>query len=316
MATAVGTGTGTRTGQGHQKRWLTMARREALFCYFFISPWVLGFIIFTAGPILASLYFSFNDYAIIAPAEWVGLKNFQRLFTGDDLFWKSLWNTLYYVGIGVPLRIVFAFALATLLNQQIRGRLFYRVAYYMPSIIPGVAGAVLWIILLNPRLGLINLVLSLFGIEGPNWLGSPDWSKPALIMMSLWGVGGSMVLYLAGLQGIPESLYEAAKIDGASRWSMFWNVTIPLMTPTILYNLILQIIGSFQVFGSAFIMTHGGPLNSTLFYMLHLYNYAFQYFKMGYASALAWVLFVIIMFFTLITLKWSQAWVFYAGEKT
>jgi multiple sugar transport system permease protein len=315
MATAVDTGTGTRSGQGRQKRWLTMSRREALFCYFFISPWVLGFLVFTAGPIIASLYFSFNDYTIIAPAEWVGLKNFERLFTNDDLFYKSLWNTFYYVAFGVPLRIVFAFALATLLNQQIRGRLFYRVAYYMPSIIPGVASAVLWIILLNPRLGLINLVLSLVGIDGPSWLGSPDWSKPALILMSLWGVGGSMVLYLAGLQGIPESLYEAADIDGASRWSKFWNVTIPLMTPTILYNLILQIIGSFQVFGSAFIMTHGGPLNSTLFYMLHLYNYAFQYFKMGYASALAWVLFVIILFFTLITLKWSQAWVFYAGEK-
>jgi multiple sugar transport system permease protein len=315
MATAVGTGTGTRSGQGRKKRWLSISRREALFCYLFISPWVLGFVIFTAGPILASLYFSFNDYAIIAPAEWVGLKNFNKLFTGDDLFWKSLWNTFYYVALGVPLRIVFAFALATLLNQQIRGRLFYRVAYYMPSIIPGVASAVLWIILLNPRLGLINLVLSLFGIDGPNWLGSPDWSKPAMILMSLWGVGGSMVLYLAGLQGIPESLYEAADIDGASRWLKFWNVTIPLMTPTILYNLILQIIGSFQVFGTAFIMTRGGPLNSTLFYMIHLYDYAFQFFKMGYASALAWVLFVIIMFFTLITLKWSQIWVFYAGEK-
>ena len=315
MATAVGTSMDTRPGQRQKKRWLTMSRREALFCYLFISPWVIGFIIFTLGPIIASLYFSFNDYAVVAPAEWVGLKNFERLFTGDDLFWKSLWNTFYYVALGVPLRIVFAFALATLLNQQIRGRLFYRVAYYMPSIIPSVAGAVLWIILLNPRLGLINLVLSLFGIDGPNWLGSPDWSKPALIMMSLWGVGGTMILYLAGLQGIPESLYEAADIDGASRWKKFWNVTIPLMTPTILYNLILQIIGSFQVFSSAFIMTRGGPLNSTRFYMLHLYNYAFEYFKMGYASALAWVLFVIIMIFTLITLRSSQVWVFYAGER-
>jgi multiple sugar transport system permease protein len=272
-------------------------------------------VIFTAGPILASLYLSFNDYAIIAPAEWVGLANFRRMFTGDNLFWKSLWNTAYYVFAGVPLRIVFAFTLATLLNTGIRARLFYRVAYYMPSIIPGVASAVLWIILLNPRLGLINLVLSLLGIDGPNWLGSPDWSKPALIMMSLWGVGGSMVIYLAGLQGIPDSLYEAADIDGASQWRKFWSVTIPLMTPTILYNLILQIIGSFQVFGSAFIMTRGGPLNSTLFYMLHLYNFAFQYFRMGYASALAWVLFLIIICFTLITLRSSQAWVFYAGEK-
>jgi multiple sugar transport system permease protein len=305
---------GTTTA-ARRRRWLTMTRREALFFYVFVSPWIVGFLVFTIGPIIASLYFSFNDYAIIAPAEWVGLANFRRLFTGDELFWKSLGNTAYYVGIGVPLRIVFAFLLATLLNQGIRGRLFYRVAYYMPSIIPGVASAVLWLILLNPRLGLINLLLGLFGIPSINWLGSPQWSKPGLILMSLWGVGGSMVLYLAGLQSIPETLYEAADIDGASRWRKFWAVTIPLMTPTILYNLIMQLIGSFQVFGSAFIMTRGGPLNSTLFYMLHLYRFAFQYFKMGYASALAWVLFVVIIFFTLLTLKWSQAWVFYQGEK-
>jgi multiple sugar transport system permease protein len=284
-----------------------------MFFYVFVSPWIVGLVVFTAGPILASLYLSFNDYAIIAPPQWTGIANFRKAFVEDDLFWKSLANTAYYVGIGVPLRVVFAFLLATLLNAEIRGRLFYRIAYYMPSIIPGVASAVLWIILLNPRLGLINLLLGLVGIPSVNWLGSPDWSKPALIMMSMWGVGGSMVLYLAGLQGIPQALYEAADIDGASRWSKFWNVTIPLMTPIILYNLITQIIGSFQVFGAAFIMTRGGPLNSTLFYMLHLYNFAFQYFRMGYASALAWVLFVIILIFTLITLKWSQAWVFYAG---
>jgi multiple sugar transport system permease protein len=287
-----------------------------MFFYLFVSPWLIGLLVFTAGPIIASLYLSFNDYAIVAPPEWVGIANFRKaLFGGDNLFWKSLWNTAYYVGIGVPLRIVFAFVLATLLNTELRGRLFYRVSYYMPSIIPGVASAVLWLILLNPRLGLINLVLGLFGVPSINWLGNPQYSKPALIMMSLWGVGGSMVLYLAGLQGIPQALYEAAEIDGATPWRKFWSVTIPLMTPTILYNLIMQIIGSFQVFGSAFIMTRGGPLNSTLFYMLHLYNFAFQYFKMGYASALAWVLFVIIILFTLLTLKWSQAWVYYAGGK-
>jgi multiple sugar transport system permease protein len=313
MSSTVHIATESRAAQ--QKKWLTIGRREALFFYLFVSPWLVGLIIFTAGPIVASFYLSFNDYAIIAPPEWIGITNFRKAFTGDPLFWKSLWNTVYYVGIGVPLRIVFAFLLATLLNQEVRGRLFYRVAYYMPSIIPGVAAAVLWLILLNPRLGLINLVLGLFGVPSINWLGNPQYSKPALILMSLWGVGGSMVLYLAGLQSIPEAFYEAAEIDGASRWRKFWNITIPLMTPTILYNLIMQIIGSFQVFGSAFIMTGGGPLNSTLFYMLHLYNFAFQYFKMGYASALAWVLFVIIIFFTLLTLKWSEAWVYYAGGR-
>jgi multiple sugar transport system permease protein len=296
-----------------KRKWLTMDRREALFFYLFIAPWLIGLLIFTIGPIIASLVFSFTDYAIIAAPEWTGISNYKRAFTEDRLFWKSLWNTFYYVGIGVPLRVIFAFLLASLLNAQIKGRLFYRVAYYIPSIIPGVASAVLWIILLNPKLGLVNLILGLFGIPSINWLGNPAWSKPALILMSLWGVGSSMVIYLAGLQGIPDSLYEAAEIDGASRWRKFWNVTIPLMTPTILFNLVTQIIGSFQVFGSAFIMTGGGPLNSTRFYMLHLFEYAFSLFRMGYASALAWFLLIIILVFTAIVFKWSQAWVFYAG---
>jgi len=298
-----------------RKRRLTLARREALLCYLFISPWVVGFLIFTLGPIIASLFLSFADYTIIAPPEWSGLANFRKAFTQDPLVWKSLGNTAYYVGIGVPLRIVFAFLLAALLNTEIRGRLFYRIVCYMPSIVPGVASAVLWIILLNPRLGLINLLLGLVGIPSINWLGSPVYSKPSLIIMSLWGVGGSMIIYLAGFQSIPESLYQAADIDGANRWAKFRHVTIPLMTPTIFFNLIMQIIGSFQVFASAFIMTGGGPLNSTLFFMLHLYDNAFEFFRMGYASALAWIMFVIILFFTLLTLKSSQAWVFYQGGR-
>ena len=314
MAETMQAGTGGRVLSG-RRRWLTLTRREALLFYLFVSPWLVGFLVFTAGPILASLFLSFTEYTIVAPPEWIGLENFGEAFSGDDLFWKSLWNTAYYVGVGVPLRVIFAFLLAALLNQDIRGRLFYRVAYYMPSIIPGVASSVLWLILLNPRLGLINLLIGLLGIPSINWLGSPDWSKPAMILMSLWGVGGSMVIYLAGFQSIPDVYYEAADIDGAGMWRKFWNVTIPLMTPTILFNLIMQIINSFQVFASAFIMTGGGPLNSTLFYMLHLYRNAFDFFKMGYACALAWVLFIIILFFTLLTLKWSEAWVFYSGGR-
>ncbi len=301
--------------QPQRRRWLTMSRREALHCYLFISPWLIGFLVFTAGPILASLYLSFTDYAIVGAPVWKGLANYRKAFANDPLFWKSLGNTAYYVGLGVPLRIVFAFLLAALLNTDIKGRLFYRVTYYMPSIIPGVAASVLWLVLLNPRLGLINLLLNLIGLPSINWLGNPLYSKPALILMSLWGVGGSMVIYLAGFQSIPDVLYEAAQIDGAGAWAKFWHVTIPLMTPTLLFNLIMQIINSFQVFASAFIMTGGGPLNSTLFYMLHLYNNAFSFFKMGYASALAWVLFVIILLLTLLTLKWSEAWVFYAGGR-
>jgi len=299
-----------------RRRWrLTLVRREALFCYLFISPWVVGLLIFTLGPIIASLFLSFADYTIIAPPEWIGLANFRKAFAGDPLVWKSLGNTAHYVGIGVPLRILFAFLLAALLNTEIRGRLIYRIIYYMPSIVPGVASSVLWLILLNPRLGLINLVLGFVGVPSINWLGSPTYSKPALIIMSLWGVGGSMIIYLAGFQSISQALYEAADIDGANRWNKFWRVTIPLMTPTIFFNLVMQIIGSFQVFASAFIMTGGGPLNSTLFFMLHLYNNAFEFFKMGYASALAWIMFVIIFFFTLLTLKSSQAWVFYQGGR-
>jgi len=292
---------------------MSLGRREALFFYIFIAPWLVGLLVFTIGPIIASLYFSFSDYAIVAPPHWIGFKNYIRAFTQDRLFWKSLGNTFYYVGLGVPLQVVFAFLLASLLNTNIKGRIFYRIAYYVPSIIPGVAAAVLWIILLNPRLGLVNLLLSLFGIPAINWLGNPAWSKPALIVMSLWGVGGSMIIYLAGLQSIPDSLYEAAEIDGASRWGKFRHVTIPLMTPTIFFNLVTQIIGSFQIFGSAYIMTGGGPLNSTRFYMLHLFDYAFSSFRMGYASALAWVLMLIILAFTLLIFKSSQAWVFYAG---
>lgn len=292
-----------------------MGRREALFFYLFISPWLIGLFVFVIGPIFASLYFSFTRYAIVGAPKWLGLRNYVRAFTQDRLFWKSLWNTFYYVGIGVPLRVIFAFLLAVLLNADIKGRLFYRVAYYMPSIIPGVASAVLWIILLNPKLGLVNLVLGLVGVGPINWLGNPMWSKPAMILMSLWGVGGSMVIYLAGLQAIPHELYEAAQIDGASQWNRFWRVTVPLMTPTIFFNLVTQIIASFQVFGSAYIMTGGGPLNSTRFYMLHLFEYAFSSFKMGYASALAWILLVIILVFTLLTFKSSESWVFYMGEK-
>jgi len=298
-----------------RKKRMSLGRREAIFFYIFIAPWLIGLLVFTVGPIIASLYYSFSDYAIVAAPDFIGLANYIRAFTKDRLFWKSLGNTFYYVGIGVPLRVIFAFLLASLLNADIKGRLFYRIAYYVPSIIPGVASAVLWIILLNPKLGMVNLILGLFGVPTINWLGNPAWSKPAMILMSLWGVGGSMVIYLAGLQSIPISLYEAADIDGAGRLGKFWHVTIPLMTPTILFNLVTQIIGSFQVFGSAFIMTGGGPLNSTRFYMLHLYEYAFNSFKMGYASALAWVLLVIILAFTMLVFRSSTAWVFYSGGR-
>ena len=293
----------------------SLSAREERIGLLLISPWIIGFVLFELLPVLTSLYFSLNEYAVVDVPRWVGLGNYRQAFFGDDLFWRSLYNTVYYVGLGVPLRIAFAFALALLLNAKIRGILAFRVIYYLPSIVPAVGTAVLWYILLSPRSGLVNLGLAFLGVPRINWLGDPVWAKPALILMSLWGLGGSMVIYLAGLQGIPNHLYEAAQIDGASGWRQFWSLTLPLMTPTVFLTLVMNIISSFQVFSVAFIITRGGPRNATLFYMLHLYNNAFAYFRMGYASALAWVLFVIIVIMTLIVVRSSDRWVFYQGGR-
>jgi len=290
-----------------------LRRREATLGYLFISPWVLGLLIFTIGPFIASLYLSFTTYSILQPGNWVGLRNYVTAFTDDRLFYKVLWNTAYYVLGSVPLRIVLAFALALLLNASVRGLTMWRTLFYVPSITPIVATIVLWRYLLHPKFGLINYALSLVGIKAIPWLTSPIWSKPALLVMSVWWVGGNMVIFLAGLQGIPQHLYEAAELDGANAWRRLRHVTLPMMTPTIYFNLVMNLINAFQVFTQSFIMTRGGPLDSTRFYMHYLYDNAFLYFKMGYASALAWVLFVIIFALTLLTVKTSGRWVFYGG---
>jgi len=290
-----------------------LRRREATLGYLFISPWVLGLLIFTIGPFIASLYLSFTTYSILQPGNWVGLRNYVTAFTDDRLFYKVLWNTAYYVLGSVPLRIVLAFALALLLNTSVRGLTMWRTLFYVPSITPIVATIVLWRYLLHPKFGLINYALSLVGIKAIPWLTSPIWSKPALLVMSVWWVGGNMVIFLAGLQGIPQHLYEAAELDGANAWRRLRHVTLPMMTPTIYFNLVMNLINAFQVFTQSFIMTRGGPLDSTRFYMHYLYDNAFLYFKMGYASALAWVLFVIIFALTLLTVKTSGRWVFYGG---
>jgi multiple sugar transport system permease protein len=310
----------TTAGAGRQRkesfsRARLYSRREAVVGLLLISPWLIRFLLFDLMPILASLYFSFTRYAVVDSAQWIGFANYQRAFYEDRLFWKSLYNTAYYVFIGIPLRVTFAFLLALLLNANIKGILGFRVIYYLPSIVPVVGSAVLWFILLNARTGLVNLALSLLGVERINWLGDPAWAKLALIMMSLWGLGGSMVIYLAGLQGVPTHLYEAAEIDGATGLRKLTAITLPLMTPTIFLTLVMQIIGSFQVFSVAFIVTRGGPRYSTLFYMLHLYSNAFAYFRMGYASALAWILFILIVLVTLLVVRWSDRWVFYQGGR-
>ena len=298
------------------KRWhWGMKQKEALSFYLFIAPWMLGFVIFVAGPILASLGLSFAQYDIILPPKFRGLDNYRELFQ-DPLFYTSLWNTLYFVFFAIPLGIVVAFGLALLLNQKVRGMAVYRTAYYMPSIVPVVASAVLWLWLLQPQWGLVNGALRFLGIEGPTWLASPTWSKPSIILMMLWGSGGSMIIYLAGLQGIPQVLYEAAEIDGANWWARFRHMTIPMMTPTLFFTLVMSIISVFQTFSIVFIMTGGtgAPVNTTLVYLLYLYRNAFNFLRMGYASAMAWILFVIILALTLLQFRSASFWVYYEVE--
>jgi len=289
-------------------------RRDLRNGLLFISPWLVGLLIFTIYPIIASVYFSFTEYSVLRPPRWVGLENYITLFTTDTLFPTALYNTLYYAAIALPLGIIGSVLLALLLNRKVGGMSFYRTVFYLPNVVPTVAMSVLWIWLLNPNYGLFNSILKGIGLPGVPWLTSPDWSKPSLILMSLWGIGGSMVIYLAGLQDIPEHLYEAADLDGASAWRKTLSVTLPMLTPTIFFNLVMSLIGVFSYFTQAFIMTNGGPLDSTLFYMLYLYRNAFIYFKMGYASAMAWILFVIVVSLTLVVFRSSGRWVYYGGS--
>ena len=286
-------------------------RLEAAVGYAFISPWILGLLVFTAGPILASLVLGFCEYNVLHPVRFVGLDNYLEL-PKDPIFWRSLWNTVWMV-FAVPLGMAVSLGVAMLLNLDARGLRFYRTVYYLPSIVPVVAASILWIWLLQPEYGVINATLEAVGIHAtPKWLQDPSWSKPALILMGLWGAGGGMIIWLAGLKGIPRELYEAAEIDGAGALSRFRHITLPMLTPYIFFNLVMGVIGSFQIFTNAYIMTggSGGPVDSTLFYVFALFNHAFRYFRMGYASAMAWVLFVIILVLTLINWKLRKIWVF------
>lgn len=287
-------------------------QREMIAGYFFILPAVLGVIFFTLGPMLASLYYSLTSYDLVH-LKWVGLANYQFLLS-DPLFWQSLRVTIKYTVVAVPLNLVIGLFVAMLLNQRIRGLSALRTIYYLPSIVGGVAVSLLWMWIFNPQFGLLNWLLSLVGIHGPGWIFSGTWVIPSFILMSLWGVGGAMIIYLAGLQGIPSDLYDAAAIDGAGSWRTFLAVTIPMLTPVLFFNLIIGIIASFQIFTQAFVMTNGGPENQSLFYVLYLYNNAFVYFHMGYASALAWVLFIIVVILTAVVFKSSPMWVFYEGS--
>jgi multiple sugar transport system permease protein len=293
-----------------------LRRRQAIEGWMFASPWVVGFLAFTAGAMAFSVWMSFQKWNILTPPRYVGLANFRKAFLEDPLFWKCLFNTAYYAFVSVPLRMVLAFALAILLNQSVRGLAFFRTIFYLPSVVTGVATAMLWMLLLNPDVGGINFVLRRMGVANPpGWLTDETWAMPGLILMSLWNVGTMMLIFLAGLQGVPQELMDSALVDGAGPWRRFWHVTFPLMTPVIFFNLVISIIGSFQVFMQSFIMTNGGPNNATLTYVLYLYRNAFEFFKMGYASALAWILFFIILAMTALVLRSSALWVYYEGEQ-
>jgi multiple sugar transport system permease protein len=281
--------------------------------YAFISPWLLGFLVFTAGPFLFSVYLSFTRYDIVSSPVWVGAANYRTLFTRDPLFWKSLWITLKYALVAVPVGIGAGVSLALLLNLDIRGISLYRTIFYIPSIVPVVATSVVFVWILNPQIGLVNGVLRNLGIIGPAWLQDTKWAFWSLVFMSLWAVGGSMIIYLAGLKDIPVALYEAAIIDGASPWQRTRHVTLPMLTPVIFFNLIMGVIGAFQYFTQAYIMTMGGPEDSTQFYALYLFNRAWRYLDMGYASAMAWILFVIVMICTMLIFRTHKSWVHYGN---
>lgn len=291
-----------------------LRRREARAGYFFISPWLIGFSLFSIGPIIISLILSFSHYSVIMPPRFCGVQNYYEL-PKDPLFWKSLYNTAYMTVLGIPPGVFIAFAVALFLNMKVKGMACYRTIYYLPAIVPIVASSILWMWILAPRYGILNSALSIVHIKGPPWLGSETWSKPAIILMGCWGAGASMILYLAGLQGIPQQLYEAAQIDGANWWHQFWKITLPLMTPVLFFNVVMGVIGSMQIFTQAYIMTAGGPVDSTLFYVYYLFNNAFAYFRMGYACSLSWVLFVIILVITLLQLRMARYWVYYGGVK-
>jgi multiple sugar transport system permease protein len=301
--------------------------REATWGLVFVSPWILGIIIFTIGPILASLFFSFTEYDVLGSPRWIGLDNYARALNlgkiipafssvgADRLTGQAIKTTLIFAGITVPVGTAGSLLLAMLLNQSLRGTNLFRTVFYMPHLVPSIASVVLWKFLMHPRIGLLNSMLGSIGITGPGWLTDPRTALLSVVLIGLWGsIGGNrMLIFIAGLQGVPAELYESAELDGAGVWSRFWNVTLPMISPTVLFNVILGVIGALQVFTIAFVGTQGGPNYATWFYALHIYRQAFEYFRMGYGSALAWIYAIAVLIFTWIQIRASNRWVFYAG---
>jgi multiple sugar transport system permease protein len=290
---------------------IRQSTREAGWGYIFVLPWIIGFIAFSAGPILAAFYFSFTRYSIFKPPVWIGFDNYIKLFTDDPLFWKSLYNTIYFVALAVPGKIILSLFLAILLNAKIGLRSVYRTLLYLPMIVPAVSSALIFAWILDANLGIVKYLLAAVGLPSPLWFASEDWSKLGIVILAMWHIGGDMVIFLAGLQGVPTHLYEAAEIDGATWLQKMQSVTLPMLSSTIFFVLVNELINNFQVFSFAYIMTRGGPLNSTLFYVLYLYRAAFGNFEMGYASALASVLFVIIFAASALVFRTARNWVYY-----
>lgn len=305
-------------GGSRNRKPASLKRQEAVAGFIYISPWLLGFLAFTAFPFLASFYLSFTDYTVVSQPRFAGFANYVEALSGDDLFWGSLRRTFTYAVVGVPLGILGSLTCALLLNQGLKGTTLFRVLFFLPSLTPLVALALLWQWIFQPDFGVLNFLLAKVGIDGPGWLSSIEWALPSLIIMALWGTvgGGQMVIFLAGLQGVPQELYEAVEIDGGGPWFKFRHVTLPMISPTMFFNLILGVIGALRVFTVAYVSTEGGPAYATWFYILHLYTQAFKYFNMGYASALAWIFFIILIAFTYLQVRASRHWVFYAGEQS
>ncbi|MFN8488040.1 MAG: sugar ABC transporter permease [Caldilineaceae bacterium] len=292
----------------------TRAARKTLMGYLFISPFILGFLLWFVAPTITSIWMVFQDWNMMSPPRFIGLENFSTMFH-DELFWQALKVTAIYTLLSIPLGTVLAFSVALLMNTKVRGINIFRTLYYLPVVVPAVAGSILWAWMLNTEFGFLNILLRAVGLPKVRWLVDPNLALLSLTLVSLWGIGSTMVIYLAGLQGVPELYYEAAEIDGAGRWAKLRHITIPLMSPVILFNLITGIIGSFQVFTAGYLITGGGPDNATLFYVLHIYRTGFKNFHMGQAAALSWVLFVIIVALVALIFKSIGGSIYYGGKE-
>jgi multiple sugar transport system permease protein len=297
------------------RRNLSLQARETLDAYIGLLPFLLGFVIFIVGPLVYSFYLSFTRYEILSPPRWSGLENYARMFTKDEVLWQSLRVTLIFTLVAVPTQVVVGYAMALILNLKVRGLSFWRTAFYMPAVVPAMAVAYVFSWMLQSDVGLVNQFLRSIGLPGPKWFGDPNWVLAAFILMSAWAVGGTLLLYLSALQGVPTELYDAAKVDGANAWRRFLNVTLPMTSPIIFFVFLTGMIGTFQVFTVAFVTTNGGPGNASLFYILYLYRTGWEYLQMGYAAAMAWLLFVILVALTLLSLRLSQSTVFYEGAQ-